>query len=317
MGAEIGLVGLGQLGRRYLQGLLQTSCELSVWAVDSNTEALKMARDVVSVHGIGRTVEFAASVIDLPDDLDIVIGATSADARVATLQQLLEGRDVRSIILEKVLTQSLSESVELMRLASCVRDVWVNYPRRIMQWHSAIRPYVMQSAPVQVSVVGNSWGLMTNGLHFIDLVEWWIGNVAQDIKVPESLNWYDSKRPGFMDATGVVEVAFADGSTLTLQSGPEGQERGKSVIRLLSGGNSLTMCERDGLAAGSILPGPLPGKLDLQSEITGPLVDEILRTGTCRLPALREVLATHDLFISSVLAQGAVPGDVHGRLMIT
>lgn len=318
MGTCVVVIGLGQLGRRYLEGVLQATSEVSVWAVDSSEGALERAQDHVSKRGSPVPVEFLSSFREVPSNVDLVISATTADSRAQTLRQLLGGRLVRYVILEKLLTQSLAESEELMRLSSQVQHVWVNYPRRIMAWHGSLGEYVQRNTPVRASVVGRSWGLITNGLHFIDLFEWWTGSCVQEIQIRgQSLDWSESKRPGFLDAIGTVEVKFLDGSILTLQSNPEESQPHQTCIDVHGGNMALHISESDGLASGSMLEKTMRGRLELQSEMTGPLVDDILKHGACGLPSLQNVLATHNLFIDNLLAEQKKQYGPGTRLPVT
>lgn len=43
------------------------------------------------------------------------------------------------------------------------------------------------------------------------------------------------------------------------------------------------------------------GKVDFQSQMTGPLVEEILQFGQCDLPSLKESIAIHTIFVESML----------------
>ena len=318
MGKIVAVVGLGQLGRRYVEGLLQTSSELSVWGVEKDPEAVERAQDLLYRSVPHVHVEILGSIKEVPMNVDLVISATTADVRVSTVRQILYGRNVRYVLLEKLLTQSLADSLELSHLATQVQRVWVNYPRRIMVWHRLLRNFVRGSTPVRVSVDLGSPGLLTKMLHYIDLVEWWTDSRAREIQIRgQSLEWFESKRPGFFDATGVVDVMFRDTSVLTLHSTPKGSQPSKNRITVDGGGKTLSISEPDGIASGSMLGNAIAGRLELQSELTGPLVDRILEKGTCGLPSLEDVLGTHNLFISKLLAEQDKQYGARGKLMVT
>ena len=46
------------------------------------------------------------------------------------------------------------------------------------------------------------------------------------------------------------------------------------------------------------------GKIDFQSQMTGPLVESILRSRHCDLPSLKESIEIHAIFIESLLNTG-------------
>jgi len=320
MAKDVVIVGVGQLGRRYLEGLLQSTSEMNIWLVDSDPGALGQAQETVfeKKSSLPRRIEFSDSIRDLPQRLDLVISATTANARVSTLRQLIDGRSIGVVLLEKMLSQSLSESQELTELARRCERVWVNYPRRIMSWHSFLGDFVQRNAPVRGSVVGASWGLVTNSLHFIDLFEWWTGARAEEVRIRgRSLRWVESKRPGFLDATGTVDVILGDGSHLTLQSDPAENQPRATQIDLVGQHKNLVISETKGVASGTMVGKPMFGRLELQSHLTGPLVDQIFANGTCSLPTLEDVIGTHDLFIRVLLDDWARNHDAEARLMVT
>lgn len=318
MRKSVAVVGLGQLGRRYIEGLVQSSSELSVWGVERNPEAIKRTRDLVRQPKPHVQVEILSSIRELPMNVDLVISATTADARLSTVREILDGRNVRYVILEKLLTQKVSDSLELSQLATHVQHVWVNYPRRAMVWHRRLSEQLRRNTPLHVSVTIGLPGLLTKMLHYIDLIEWWTDSRAQEIQIREqSLEWFESKRPGFLDATGVVDVTFSDASFLTVHSNPKGSQSSKNRITVKGGGTTLSISEPDGLASGSMLASPIAGRLELQSELTGPLVEQILENGTCGLPKLEDVIDTHDLFIRTLIAEQDRKFGAKGRLMVT
>lgn len=302
MGATVVVIGLGHLGRRYLQGLLMCRIPLTIWAVDRNSDSLQQAQVLLADSQSQRPVHFSTSIKDVPSTVDLAICATTADARVTTLRELQTGRNVRYVILEKLVTQSIPESAQLLHITSQMDAVWVNYPRRIMTWHQYIRERVIGGTPIQASVNGATWGLVTNGLHFIDLLEWWSGSSTRQVRVlSDSLHWFESQRPGFYDATGTMVVTYEDGSSLTLHSSLDGPSPGRVEIEVWSNGLRLKLAETDGIATGSMLSSPSFGRLDLQSELSGRLTESILVRGCCGLPTLDDVLPTHNLFLSSLL----------------
>lgn len=318
MANSVAVVGLGQLGRRYVEGLLQSSTELSVWGVERNPEAIKRTQELVHQPKPHVHVEFLSSIREVPINVDLVISATTADARLSTVREILDGRNVRFVILEKLLTQTVSDSLELSYLATHVQHVWVNYPRRVMVWHRLLSELLRRNTPLRVSVTIGSPGLLTKMLHYIDLIEWWTDSRAQEIQIRgQSLEWFESKRPGFLDATGVVDVTFSDASLLTLHSNPKGSQSSKNSITVNGANTTLSISEPDGIAFGSMLANPIAGRLELQSELTGPLVEQILGKGTCGLPNLEDVISTHDLFISTLLAEQDKKYGAKGRLMVT
>src|SRR5438105_962294 len=107
--STVAVIGVGRIGLRHLQGVMSVG-DAEIWVVDPSSDALTRARAEftgVAEHRVPPT--FATDVRDLPASIDVAIVATSADIRRAMVEDLLHGRDVRHIVLEKVLFQRLAD----------------------------------------------------------------------------------------------------------------------------------------------------------------------------------------------------------------
>lgn len=104
----LALIGAGNLGSRYLAGLAQSSCNLSIVVIDSNPKALALAKQGFA-ESKGNcqidSLECAPSLDTIKNDLDLVIVATNAGVRREVLEALLQRVKVRCLVLEKVVFQ--------------------------------------------------------------------------------------------------------------------------------------------------------------------------------------------------------------------
>jgi len=219
------LVGAGQLGSRYLQGLSHCPFDLEITVADSSPESLQRAQsrwEEVAGQSVGmHNVLYLPSLPDGVVSYDIAIIATGAARRAMLVKECAERFAVRYWILEKVLAQSSSELDMIEKALADADGAWVNTPRRISRWHQQLRSLFAIEGTVICSVIGGDWGLACN-----------------------------SKSKG-------------------------------------------TAVNSDGAA--------FSGKLEFQSELTGPLVESILQTGICGLPTLGESLLVHRPFVTTML----------------
>jgi hypothetical protein len=299
--ATVCISGAGQLGSRYLQGLVKCRTPLRIYVHDVVAEALDRASQRWSeAHGAesGHEVSFHATVEALPRQLDIAIVATTADVRPALLGKIAGHAAVRFWVLEKVLAQSLSGLDEIVTGVGGGANAWVNTPRRMMPWHQAIKAQLGLARPMTLRLEGGAWGLACNAVHVLDLLAWWTGETLQTLTTDRlEPPWYESKRRGVWEIAGVLEAGFSGGSCAVLDAG-----KGAEPTRLEVTDGRLTWLikEAEGLASRS--DGlALPGRMEYQSEMSGPLVESLLENSTCQLPTLEESLALHRVFIDGML----------------
>ena len=95
------LVGVGQLGSHYLQGLSKTSKKFQIFVVDPNPDALSLARrrfDQMPINPSVQSVMFHQDITELKDDFDLAIIATNADVRKKVVETLLSSNKIKYLI---------------------------------------------------------------------------------------------------------------------------------------------------------------------------------------------------------------------------
>ena len=163
-----------------------------------------------------------------------------------------------------------------------------------MEWYQRLRGLIRGNGPISMVVSGGDWGLCCNAVHFMDVLTWWSDEMPRDIEIGAlDHEWSPAKRMGFWETHGSMSVAYSGGSSLTLTAGYDSTS---IEIEVDAGGLSWLIVESEGMARRS--DGlDLPGRVDLQSEISAGLVDSILTTGTCSLPTLEESVGTHRVLL--------------------
>lgn len=299
--ASVLLVGAGQLGSRYLQGLSGVDRPLSITVIDPSSESLDVARQLLSevTPVASHEVRFSTSLQDVPQQLDLALVVTPAHCRARLVSDLASRHQVKAWILEKLLAQNGPQLDQIVQALLGNSQVWVNTPRRLMAWHQLIRSQLLPNgaAPLQVRVSGGSWGLACNAIHFIDLVAWWSDASVQVVNADGLGDWVQSMRAGFQEICGTLRVIYADGSQLSLccHAGSEPlqifvvTEEGEWLIEESAG----RVTGPDGQQ--------LQGNLEFQSVLTAPLVMQILEKGHCGLPTLDESTSQHRSLLASLL----------------
>lgn len=295
------LVGAGQLGSRYLQGLSGIDRRLNITVVDPSSASLDVARQrFAEVSPVtGHEVQFTTSLDEAPNQVDLVLVVTPAHCRADVVAAIRARHEVTSWILEKVLAQSAQQLEQIETSLEGQSQVWVNTPRRLMPWHQAIKEHLFTGSPsaLRVRMSGGYWGLACNAIHFIDLVSWWTGASVDGVDGRGLGEWQPSKRSGFQEVFGTLVVNFRNGSSLELSCN---QTDAPPRIEVETPEGIWLIEEAAGKAVGPSGQ-VIAGQLSFQSALTAPLVEQILTAGRCELPTLAESAAQHRPFLDALL----------------
>ena len=299
---RVAIIGAGQLGSRYLQGMASCKLPLDIIVIDPNQESLKKAQDrwneVVIVNNI-HSLEFIKSHKVLNNkNIDLVIVSTNATGRADLIADLSNQMEIHYWVIEKVLAQSIDELNLISDKLQNYQGVWVNTPRRMIKWYQEIITSTPNRSPITCAVNGKDWGLACNAIHFLDLVAWWSGEKIVSIQTDQlDPKWHKAKRDGYWEIFGSLSALYTNGSSLTLNSSLE--DIGYQVS-IETEGIKWDIQELNGIAIRSDGK-EFPGKLEHQSEITGRLIELILNTGSCELPDLETSIALHIKLLSALL----------------
>lgn len=271
--------------------------------MDSNDESLNIAReryDAVSPIG-EKNINYVNSIDKLPSELDLVIIATGSKPRAAIVQSLLNHATVKYLVLEKVLFSSLADYNNVGRL---LKDkgvrCWVNCPRRMYGMYKQIKETIDPTKPIYMTNADEDWGLCCNAIHMIDIFLYLTEETSYTVET-KFLNdkIEDSKRDGYIEMTGKLEVKTEKGNILTLIS--EKNYDGEKNFMIENGENMYVISEGNGNWSmnGHFYQYSMP----YQSQLTGVLADEILITGGCSLTPFNISVEYHKPFIEAMLAK--------------
>jgi hypothetical protein len=298
MAVSILIAGAGQLGSRYLQGLSSYAKPLRIWVYDTSVDSLDRAKlRWLECDRQPHPVVYTKNLATIPPELDIAIVATNADARVKVVEKISHIASVRYWVLEKILAQRVPDLHALVRATAVSDGVWVNTPMYLWPLYRAIREQSPGDRPIQAYFVGFR-GLACNSIHYIDFVSRW--NLASISSIETAAlggQWVSSKRAGFYEVEGELSLKFSDGSTLVVAGGE--QSTGYEV-KIHANDDVWQVCESKGFAStgnGKIINAPILR----QTELTAPLLDEILTRGSCDLPTLAVSINQHEPLLKALL----------------
>lgn len=221
----IAVIGAGQLGSRHLQALMKLNFKTALYVVEPNEESVARTKSRLVECGENANIStvFCREVEELPKALDLVIIATGSSVRSMLTKRLLAHAQVRYLVLEKFLFQTMDEYDEIGALLQKHGvTTYVNCPRRMFEYYHKLRELLAGEKIFRFFAAGGNWGMGCNAIHFLDIFAYLTG--CDDFELEDRLDpgYVDSKRPGYIEFTGAIGGKFACGSEIELVSDRRG-----------------------------------------------------------------------------------------------
>lgn len=304
------IVGCGQLGSRHLQAVAALPQVREIEVVDPRPAALQLGRErlaEVPDRPAGSVVRWLSSLEEASVGGGVCIVATQAQVRCQVVQHVVEQLDYASLLLEKIVAQSIRDLDALSALAAARRlSVWVNLKTRAYPFHQRVRQRLGSAEPILFSVVGGNHGLANNGVHAADLFAFYDG--ARHIHSAGACIdpiLHPSKRGrDVFDLSGTLQGVTDTGShfMLSYASDHDGSEHIAITTRryrCIVDHMQRWAVESDASSGGTWRSVPFEGN-PLVSHMTKQFIADILATGRCALPTLEESLVAHRFILSEL-----------------
>lgn len=308
MKRNILLVGAGQLGSRHLQAIALYVESCDIYVVDPKVESLNTAKSrFEEVKGFERhTVIYETEMINLNcNNFDIAIIATNSNIRKEVVKEILDKKEVKYFILEKVLFQSIKDFDEIGKLLIKTNTkAFVNCPRRMFDFYKEVKRDLANKTSIQVEIVGNKWGLACNGIHFVDLFNYVTGNDITSWHNYLDDKYIDSKRSGYKEFTGSLFGNAVNGNTLKLTCYNDGIIN--TSVRISTPEKRYLIEESIGKAwivniKNSLEINEVQFNFRYQSQLTNEVINDLITTGTCDLTPFDVSSTLHIPFIQTLL----------------
>ena len=306
---KILLVGCGKLGSRHLEGILNDRKKFHITVLDTAKQSIKFCKKNILTRFGKNAVNKILWLSKLSSksnikNFDLAIIATSSINRAQIIEKIAKNFKIKRWLIEKVLAQSTHDLKLIKKCLKNAKCVYVNVPRRQMKWYQDLKLFFKKKRPIKVIKEGNNWGLACNAVHFIDLVIWLTGEKLISVNTQKlEKNWFNSKRDGFFEINGELITKFSNGSKLILKSKKKIK---KNILTInLSNKDKWEIFEDKGLSIFSSTSKNKKkyfyGKLELQSEMTGNIVNSLIIKNNCKLTRLSKAIKYHEMFLVKML----------------
>jgi len=291
---KIALIGAGQIGSRHLQALALTTIPISVEVVGRSSQSLVKAKErfeEIQGTGLVKSVKYFQTIKSLSNSIDIAIIATNADVRRKVIEELIQYKKTRFLLLEKVVFPSVQDFqaiIELLKINQV--KAWVNCRRRMHTFYQEVQKHLRNGKRIIYEEQGGNWGMGCNSIHSIDLFSFLSGQT--DFRITSSdldMEIINSKRKGFLEFTGSLHGISENGSKFSLISSKESNT--PIVINVSSNTSRYTILKSDDKAihahkSKGWKDEEVQFKVPYQSQLTHLAVSKILETGQCDLTPL-------------------------------
>lgn len=299
---NIALIGSGELGSRHLQSLVGIN-NANVTVVEPSSTSVEITRQRILDLNLNERADvfFVDNIKKLPSEIDFAIIATGAAPRLSILKRLLKHANVKYLLLEKVLFQSIEDYTEAKELIDNNNvKAWVNCPRRMFEFYASLKLKLNKSSPMVMEVNGGSWGLACNAIHFIDIFSFLTDSKVLTVTTDDlEQKIYPSKREGYIEIFGRLNVTFHDGHQLILNCS---HDKVSMDINITNMDGEYKIDE----AKGGILFNDEQTNIDVlikyQSELSRLVVEGALIFGQSKLTDYDEACDQHIPLIQSLLS---------------
>ena len=220
---NICVVGCGQIGSRYLQGINKVNLNIEIEAIDPNPDSITIAKKryfEISNKNYKHKIVFSKKLPKINKLIDLLIISTGSNKRKEIIEDILKKRNVKNIIIEKVSFQSISDYESILLLIEKKKiNCWINLSYRTHQSYINYKKLLSRNNKINMKVTGNNWGLACNSIHFFDLFEFLTDKKIKDwdnTKIDNNIQ--KSKRLNYIEFTGKIFLNTNRGDQLTLIS---------------------------------------------------------------------------------------------------
>lgn len=214
------LIGLGRMGRRHLENLLNLRLD-----VVGLCDPIEVARLDARVHANATEACLFADPHDMLVQTrpELLIISTTAEAHADVTYAAAE-HGVSAVLCEKPMATSLAAARRMIDV--CARHgvrLTINHPMRFMEQYTV--PKAMLDSEqfgglTSVHVSGGNFGIAMNGTHYFEMFRYMTGS-----PIVEAQAWFSSEKvpnprgPQFEDHAGALRLVTASGVRLTMDCG--------------------------------------------------------------------------------------------------
>lgn len=232
------LIGLGNIGLRYLESLNKIKLNLNVFLKDKNLKISKtIYNKFISNNNIKKNIKIKVirSFNDIHERVDLVILSSTSEGRYQIIKNVYDKLVVKNWIIEKVIAQNIIDLKKILKIIKKNNsNAYVSTIKKLEDIYKFIRNK-FQKKIQYISLTGKNWGMACNSIHYIDLFEYLLNSKIRSLYFLNKKKWFLSKRKFFFEVDGVILVKFCNGATAKISCSNNYSVQKKIKLKLVNG----------------------------------------------------------------------------------
>jgi len=293
------VVGFGNMGCRHTQSILGNDKSHNIYVVEPSKEIFD--KQVLVINSNEKELNYLESLDQIPDQIDFAIVATSAMPRFKIVEKLLN-HGVKKMLIEKVAFLSKDQFEVINNLIELNEaQVYCNFVSRYYSNFIAIQNQILENEETfQMTVNGPDFGLGCNGLHYIDLFEYFSNEKATLKSANLIENPVEHKRgKEYKEVLGQIYWETPSGSKLLINADANKSGAREFNIKTNSESHLLNEETLKHIRFGHKEVSEENFKIEYTSQLTYRIFKEIF-AGNCKLPTVQETTSSHLQFLTKI-----------------
>jgi len=290
------LIGCGGVGRRHLEAMLKVKHDINIEVVEPNIEGIS---DAFVYTPYAQNINYFTKIEDVSDNIDICLIATTANVRKKVILELISKKNVKFIILEKVVFQNENDFDEVIKLFK-EKNIksWVNCHLRAQPIYKEVKK---QSIIAEDTIItydySDDFTLSTSTIHILDLFSYLCDDYDLEIEsIVTDTELKPSRHSGCVDFNGEMEVTSANGDRLIVRKRDAVFGEHLTVYH-----KDLTVSSSEGDDPNNRIGFVQDKKIPYvwQSSLTNSYIDDIIEKSDCDLSTLENSAKLHKVMLKS------------------
>lgn len=295
------VIGCGGIGQHHCSSLLKAG-NLNLYCIDINQKNLEKLKEKVSSNErVGRGEVFFLDSLEEVRGKSFLLAviATPSKVRLSMLEELISTTSIENVLLEKLVAPSAFDLNGYEEVLEKYQDInfFVNCPRRVYPFYQELKKEIENAETLNLNVEGGDWNLGSNGIHFIDLYSYFVGDSFLSFSKIEGMIQENKKHIGYSEFIGEITLISPKGR-LNLSS----QRKQKPLsVSIFTEEQTIFVLEGEGeiLRVGETKIFPI--ELPYQSELTQEYLECIRSDCDIGLISLKASIDLHRVLFEAFL----------------
>ena len=286
------LIGCGGVGKRHLEAMLKVKNDINIEVVEPNIENTPTTL-------VGQNINYFSKIEDVSNNIDICLIATTANVRKKVILELVSKKNVKFMILEKVVFQNEKDFDEIIKLFE-EKNIksWVNCHLRAQPIYKELKTQSIISYDTTMTYeYSDDFTLSSSAIHILDLFSYLCDDYdleIQDIVTDTELK--SSRHSGCVDFNGYMKVKSTNGYELVVKKRDAHFGEHLTIYH-----NDLTVRSSEGDDPNNRIGFVQDKKIPYvwQSSLTNSYIDDIIEKSDCDLSTLENSAKLHKIMLKS------------------